>query len=114
MLSPALLGDFLIAKDQVQEWPLPLARLEWAPCGGSPSGDQAAAALPRAPSVASSMGPCPTELWGSRADPAGLVPVLAGGGQAGGQHALNRVPDGRPAPCAASASQPSLAPVVYR
>lgn len=65
MLSLALLGDFLIAKDQVQEWPLPLARLGWAPCGGSPSGDQAAAALPRAPSVAPSMGPCPTELWGS-------------------------------------------------
>ena len=65
MHSPALLADFMIAKDQVQEWPLPLALLEWAPCGGSPSGDQAPTALPRTPSVASSMGPCPAELWGS-------------------------------------------------
>lgn len=65
MLSLALLGDFLIAKDHVQEWLLPLAHLGWVPCGGSPSKDWAAASPPPASSVASSVDPRPAELQGS-------------------------------------------------
>lgn len=67
MLSLALLGDFLIAEGQVQEWPPPQADLRWAPVEVAPpeTGPPPPTHLPWAhcPLSSGALGSCSRACW---------------------------------------------------